>query len=35
MNRKFVGLVAILLAIGAAAYVGYRDGHEHRSEAHR
>ena len=29
MTKKLVSLLAIIAAIGAAAYLGYRDGREH------
>jgi hypothetical protein len=31
MTRKVIALLAVIAAIGAAAYVGYRDGQEHRA----
>jgi len=31
MTRKAIALLVLIAAIGAAAYVGYRDGQEHRA----
>jgi hypothetical protein len=34
MTKKIVGAVAILAAIGFAAYLGFQDGREHQVTRH-
>jgi hypothetical protein len=35
MTRRIIGLLAVVAAIGLAAFWGYRDGHHHEVASHQ